>query len=295
MMLSLWHNLHCSHHTFTHPLSVHYFLPLLLLILPLLLHTNRTAQSIADFSPNHENHDSILCSLIFSSNLHNTKLYSQSKYTCFSILGSKNHSIQSNADIFPSHVSQVFFLFRYLTQWSITQPQTLLQTRQHILLDSGFEESQHTSNRRLISYSRQSYFVFLLYSTYSNDLLHNTKLCFSSNNTCNYILDSKNHSLFLHYDYIEYKYHIIQFKSTHAKSICNHVHHIPLIFYTARRNARRDWIRRPRRGSGLRILVVTSLQCRVSTGSAHSALPPLCSQKWPPKSNFFSINFQRLF
>ena len=112
MMLSLWHSLHCSHHTFTHPLSVHYFLPLLLLILPLLLHTNRTAQSIADFFPNHENHDSILCSLIFSSNdlLHNTKLYSQSKYTCFSILGSKNHSIQSNADIFPSHVSQVFFL-----------------------------------------------------------------------------------------------------------------------------------------------------------------------------------------
>ena len=135
-----------------------------------------------------------------------------------------------------------FSLFRYLTQWSITQPQTLLQTRQHILLDSGFEESQHTSNRRLISYSRQSYFVFLLYSIYSNDLLHNTKLYFSSNNTCNYILDSKNHSIFLHYDYIECKHHIIQFKSTHAKSIRNHVLHIPLIFYTARRNARRDWI-----------------------------------------------------
>ena len=42
-------------------------------------------------------------------------------------------------------------------------------------------------------------------------------------------------------------------------------------------------------------LVVIALQCRVSTGSAHSALPPFCSQKWPPKSNFFSINFQRLF
>ena len=79
--------------------------------------------------------------------LHNTKLYSQSKYTCFSILGSKNHSIQSNADIFPSHVYQVFFSFPifnpmiYYTTTNSTSNPTTYTTRFWIRRISAYFQS----------------------------------------------------------------------------------------------------------------------------------------------------------
>ena len=245
MMLPFWDILHCSQHTLTHALAVRHFLPLLLLTITLLIHTNRTAQPIADLSPGHVHHVSFFSYPALIPMMY----YTTTSYTLIPTTHASTFWVRRTTayNQMPTYVLVTSLMLRFsvilhLSQWSTTQQQTLLQFRQHMQLDSGFEEPQHTSNHRLISYSRQSYFVFLLSSTYPNDLLHNNKLYFNSDNTCNYILDSKNHSILLHYDYIEYKHHIIQFKSTHTNSICNHALHIPVFFYTARRNARRDWI-----------------------------------------------------
>ena len=61
MMLPFWDFLHCSQHTLTHASAVRHFLPLLLLTITLLIHTNRTALPIADLSPSHVHHVSFFC------------------------------------------------------------------------------------------------------------------------------------------------------------------------------------------------------------------------------------------
>ena len=99
MMLPFYDILHCSQHTLTHASAVRHFLPLLLLTITLLIHTNTTAQPIADLFPSHLNHASFFCyptlipMIYYTTINYNLIPTTHAIYLVAYILGSKNHSI----------------------------------------------------------------------------------------------------------------------------------------------------------------------------------------------------------